>query len=231
MLELTVWSELEGLGCEMVMRTGSFSGGILSPTAPTGLMDGWTDSWCVQRCWLFLGHFSYGNLYRNIFSLKQKATVFRISLKYSHHNLLRAAGEAILGTNFSIPGLRFVSCWWGSKVPAEEQQFVRDMFPKFQKTDFRECSIPCTKQLHSHHFTLKACQQTEDRNSPHIQDSYDRFQAEKLAFTLCITHLMPCHTKQYSMKLCCQNHFGIMHSPQCILRIQNGAFKNASAFF
>lgn len=48
-------------------------------------------------------HFNYGNLSRNIFSSKQRATMFRISLLYSHHNLLRTAGEAVLGTSFSIP--------------------------------------------------------------------------------------------------------------------------------
>lgn len=122
--------------------------------------------------------------------------MFRISLQYSYHNLLRPAGQAILGTNFSIPGSRFVSCWWGCKGAAEEQQLVSEAFPKFPRTDFRECSIPCTKQLHSHHFTLKASQQTQDNNSLWIQDSYDGFQAEKHAFTLCITYLVPCHMKQ-----------------------------------
>lgn len=100
-------------------------------------------------------------------------------MQYSHHDLLSTAGKAILGTNFSIPALRFVSYWWGCKVAAEDQQPVRDAFPKFQKLTLQSAlssapnnctvtiscwklpsklrtKIPCVYKIHMTDFKLKS---------------------------------------------------------------------------
>lgn len=215
------------------MKTWGFSGGILSTTVPTTHCspgpDGQTADMYkdADSSW---DHFNHRNLSRDIFSLKPKATMFRISLQYSQDNLLRTAGEAILGTNFSVPGLWFVSCW-GCKVAAEEQQLVTVLFPKFQKTDLENAVSPapnnCTSTISCWNLPRKLRTRIPYVYKIHMTD----FKLKKDAFTLSITYLVPCHIKQYSLKLCCQKQFRNMHSPQCILRIQNGAFKNASAFF
>lgn len=103
--------------------TWSFSDGILSPTSSLLTASAGPDgeaAYVHRNANSSWDHFNYGDLSRNIFSLKQKAATLRMSLQHFQHIWLRTAGEAVFSTNFFILCLRFVSYWWGSGGAGEE---------------------------------------------------------------------------------------------------------------
>jgi len=113
----------------------SFSDGIFSPTtalltASAGADGGTADVYTNANS--SRDHFNYGNLSINIFSLKQKAAMLRISLQHFQHIWLRTDGEAIFSTNFFIVVLEVCQLLVGLQGGwRREQQLAREAFLKF----------------------------------------------------------------------------------------------------
>lgn len=180
--------------CKTVKRTWSFWDGTLGPTSPPLSASAGPDgeaAYAHRNAKSSWDHFNYGDLSRNIFSLKQKAATLRISLQHFQHIWLQTAGEAGFSTNLFILVLEVCQLLVGLQGGwRREQQLVREAFLKSHRTDFGERRICGSKQPNSNHFILKTSHQTENSNSLCLQDLDYRCQAGKRAYVHFALHTL-----------------------------------------
>lgn len=181
-------------------------------------------------------HCSSGDLSRNIFSLKQKATMLRISLQHFQHIWLRTAGEAVLSTHFFILVLEVCQLLVGLQGAGEESSNLWGRrCSNSCRSDFRERN----KQLSSNsHFTPKL----PGKLQVTILCAYKIYARDVDLECMCTYSLhhipVPCHIKQAVLWYCAGRTTLKTHvhpsAPQERRNIRgaphNSAFKNTSAF-